>query len=55
MFVSAISSLFLWFSSFLDSFPGVRQRTPLKSSYFAFLATTSRAEGLFDVFLVRIA
>lgn len=55
MFVSAILSLFLWFSGFLDPVIGVRQRTLLKSSYFAFLATTSRAEGLFDVFLVRIA
>ena len=55
MFVPAILSLFLWFSGFLDPFTGVRQRTPLKPSYFAFLATTSRAEGLFDVFLVRIA
>jgi len=55
MFVSVILSRFLWFSGFLGSSTGVRQRTPLKSSYFAFLATTSRAEGLFDVFLVRIA
>ena len=55
MFVSAILSLFLWFSGFLSPFTGLRQRAPLKSSYFAFLATTSRADGLFDVFLVRIA
>jgi hypothetical protein len=55
MFVSAILSLFQWSSGFFGPFTGVRQRTPLKPSYFAFLATTSRAEGLFDVFLVRIA